>query len=174
MLWAAVVLLSVTNDRRWGDTQQGWQSLRPEWLPSRASGLVRSRGWEQKNIPCGPWGSWDAISLLLLVYLHTGLAHAWQIWRKPNSSPCEALQPWQSVSVCTGSWGCSHKPNPDSVQLLPGWGGDEIPWIFTDLLRAEVLEVVLNSSTESRANKMEQLIQYYTVLPGVEWLCIPV
>lgn len=146
MLWAAVVLLSVASDRRWGGTQQGWQSLGAEWLLSLASDLVRGRRWEQKNIPCGPWGSWDAVSLLLVVYLHIGPAHASQMWRQANSSPCEALQPWQSVSMCTGSWGCSHKPNPDSVQFLPGWGSAEIPWISTGLLRAEVLEVVLNSS----------------------------
>lgn len=77
-------------------TQHEWQSLCAEWLWSQASGLVRGKWWEQKNIPCGPWGRWDAVTLLLIVYLHTGLAYASQTWRKPTAGLVRLC----SMAVC--------------------------------------------------------------------------
>lgn len=106
-------------------TQHGWQSLCAEWLWSQASGLVRGRRWEQKNIPCGPWSSWDAASLLLDIYLYSGLVHASQTWREASSSPCEALQ--------HGSlWAC--------VQDLEDAATNPIRIPFSSCLAEEVLK----------------------------------
>lgn len=181
MLWAAVMLLSVTNDSRWGDTQHGWWSLCAEWLLNQASGLVRGRRWEQKNIPCGPWVSWDAVvdcsSLLLVVYLQTGLAHSSLTW-----SHHQPLWGCAAMAVCvhvyrilrmqsqTQSGFCSAPAwlrrcwnSLDiywSAQSTGTWGSFKQRWPLI--------------SSESRANKTEHLIQHDTVVLGVEWLCIPV
>lgn len=177
MLWAAVMLLSITNDSRWGDTQHGWRSLCAKWLLNQASGLVRGRRWEQKNIPCDPWGSWDAVSLLLVVCLQTGLAHSPQTWshQQPlwgsaamtvcvhvynilrmqpqtqsrfRSAPAWLRRCWNSLDIY---W---------SAQSRGAWGSFKQRWPL--------------SGTESRTNKTEHLIQHYTVVLGVGWLCIPV
>lgn len=176
MLWAAVMLLSATSDRRWGDTQHGWQMLCAEWLLSQASGLVRVRIWEQKNIPCGPWGSWDAVSQLLVVYLHTGLAHASQTWGQANSSPCEGSH---------GSlWACVQDledaaTNPIQIPFSSCLAEEvlKFPGYLLICSRAEVLEVVLNSTghwavLRERQNKQGRTVN--SVVPSMEWLCIPV
>lgn len=141
-----VILLSVTNDRRWGDGWHGWQSLCVEWPLSRVSGLFWCRRWGQNNIPCGPWGVWDVESLILAVYLYSSPAYALQMWRQANSSPHGALQPWWSWACVRDLRDAATNSIQIPVQLLPGWGGAKIPWISTDLLREEILELAFISS----------------------------
>lgn len=52
-------------------------------------------------------------------------------------------------------------PNQIPVQLLHSWRGAKILWISTDVLGAEILEVVLNSSGHWTILRAAQLIQYY-------------